>query len=178
MYEAPLQMHEAPLRFVTSILKSVVFLAISLSLSSVIYSQIALFFALNHTCQSKSHNLYCESLHFCSKSHHFCFAYEMRFQCIPISLSTNLLLDQWNSVTNWSLRIELGVVQFWSAIILGSNHAEDFRPNHGTPLCSITIINALDLRLSYRWQKIISITLISFTLHSAFWNDRAFSLSL
>ena len=155
-----------PLRFVTSILKSVVFLAISLSLSSVIYSQITLFFALNHTC-SKSHHLYCESLHFCSKSHHFCFAYKMRFQCVLIPLSTNLLLE--NSGTNWILGsqnvcnkmvlivIEL-LVQFWSAIILGSNHAFDFRPNHSTPLRTITIINALDLRLTYRWQKIISIT--------------------
>ena len=46
--------------------------AIWLALSSVICSQIALFFVLNHIC-SKSRLFFVKSHHFCSILHHFCF---------------------------------------------------------------------------------------------------------
>ena len=56
--------------FIISILKSLVILAIWLALSSVIYSRLTLFFAINHVC-CKSRHSYSKSRHFCSKSHHF-----------------------------------------------------------------------------------------------------------
>ena len=51
--------------------------AIWLALSSVIYSRIALFFALYHIC-SKSHHFCFKLHHFCSTSYHCCFGYKMR----------------------------------------------------------------------------------------------------
>ena len=61
------------------ILISLVIPVIWLALSSVIYSRITLFFALNHiyskSCHScsKSDHFCFKSHHFCSMSHHFCF---------------------------------------------------------------------------------------------------------
>ena len=61
------------------ILISLVIPVIWLALSSVIYSRITLFFALNHiyskSCHScsKSDHFCFKSHHFCSISHHFCF---------------------------------------------------------------------------------------------------------
>ena len=83
------------INFIISILKLLVIPAIWLALSSVIYSQITLFFAPNHIC-SKSH-------HSCSKSRHFCFKsnWMLRFQ------------NGYNKVV-----IELRVKQFWSEFIL------------------------------------------------------------
>ena len=69
--------------FITSTLTSLAIRAIWLALSSVIYSQIASFFALNRICSksrhscSKLHHFCFKSHHFCSISHYFCFKYKM-----------------------------------------------------------------------------------------------------
>ena len=104
---------------IVSILKSVVFPAIRLALSSVIYSRITLYiFALNHIC-SKSRHSYSKSRHFCfksyhfrSKSHHCCFKYKIRckslfvsaFNLEPATNSITLALTEFcDSATNYSI---------------------------------------------------------------------------
>ena len=99
-----------------------VFPAIRLAPSSVIYSRITLYiFALNHIC-SKSRHSYSKSRHFCfkshhfrSKSHHYCFKYKMKmrykslfvsaFNLEPATNSITLAVTEFcHSATNYSIR--------------------------------------------------------------------------
>ena len=85
--------------FITSILKLLVIPAIWLALSSVIYSRIALFFALYHICSKSNH--FCFKLyHFCSTSYYCCFGYKMRSKKLScFHFSANRQLDQYKFAT-------------------------------------------------------------------------------
>ena len=98
--------------------ESLVIPAIWLALSSVTYSRIALFFALNHIF-SKSHLPCSKWHHFCSISHHFCFEYKIGCKSLFVSTFEQTGYE----ITDWTLQfqngcnkvvIELSGMQFWS----------------------------------------------------------------
>ena len=111
--------------FILNILKSLVIPAIWLALSSVVYLQITLFFALNHIC-SKSRHSCSKSHHFCFNSHHFCsahcfcFEYKMRCKRFCFRFLRNRLLDQWNISSNWILWFQMAVIK-WKSNFVSSN---------------------------------------------------------
>ena len=107
--------------FIISILKSLVIPEIWLALSSVIYSRITLFFALNHIC-SKSHHSRSKSCLFLIRPfllHIASFLFqkqnEMKKPCSAFHQTDWIL---WFQSGCRKVVIELCVVQFWSEIIL------------------------------------------------------------
>ena len=117
------------LRFITSILKSMVILAIWLALSSAIYSQIALLFALNHIFFSANENKTVKQNNqsdlkaFLTNQSHCKKMKDKKAILCCFSCSFNSVRFQNGCI---KVAIELRVVQFWSEII--SNQTLAARP--------------------------------------------------
>ena len=146
--------------FVISILKSLVIAVIWVASSSVNYSWITLFFALNHIC--------CKSRHSCSNHvipvlNRTIFAlYCIIFVPCKKGDVKAFKLDQITIGTDWILRfqngcnkvvMELRVVQFWSEIILilWKIYAYDFRQIalHSVQLSSVNSFSKIIWRMKF-----------------------------
>ena len=138
-----------------------------LALSSVIYSRVTRFFALNNICSKSRHS--CSKLHYsCFKSHHFspllhhfCFGYKVRW-ISPLFPLFNKLATRSNKYWYWLLEFcdfKMVVIKWWlnwvsfnfvlnHSTISNGNHVYDFRLNTSITIINVTLYN---IKITYNW---------------------------